>query len=53
MMSSAENWTRRDGKFNLQKFYDNIVSLFELDERWANETLNWWNQYVYFIDRAD
>jgi len=49
MMSSVETWNKRDGKFNLERFWHNIVQLFECAEqygveRWANETLNWFNR---------
>jgi hypothetical protein len=33
-----------DSQFNLQKFYNAIVELFEEEDDWAAETLAWWNQ---------
>ena len=44
MASSVDTWSRRDGKFDLQRFYDNIVALFGRDglgDRWADEQLMW------------
>jgi hypothetical protein len=32
-----------DGKFDYMKFWQKIVELFELDDTWAQETLDWWN----------
>lgn len=47
MMSSVENWTERDGQFDLQRFYNYIVQLLDpeagpLSEQWVTETLAWW-----------
>jgi hypothetical protein len=44
-----ESWTKDDGTgFNAKKFYLNIISLFEDDDIWVEETLNWWNECVYY-----
>jgi len=43
-----EAWGDIDGDFNQQRFFENIVSLFEMDPKdsWVVETLAWWNKYV-------
>ena len=51
MMSSVETWTKRDGKFDLEQFWKNIVRLFERADEyglgdWANNTLDWFTRYV-------
>jgi len=50
-MSSVETWTKRDGKFDLEQFWKNIVRLFERADEyglgdWANNTLDWFTRYV-------
>jgi len=34
--------------FSYEKFYENIVTLFEDDpeDPWVIDTLEWWNKYV-------
>jgi hypothetical protein len=48
MASSIDHWTLNDGKFNLRKFYNNIVGLFDpttgMSQDWIDETLAWWNE---------
>ena len=49
ILNSKESWTKDDGAgFNAEKFYLNIISLFEDDDVWVKETLNWWNECVYY-----
>jgi hypothetical protein len=33
--------------FNAERFYYNIIYLFEDDNEWAQDMLDWWNEYVY------
>ena len=41
-----EKWSRFDAGFDLEAFYSNIVSLFEIDPDapWVSETLAWWDK---------
>lgn len=41
-------WKSYDNLFSLQRFYDSIVALFELDPQdpWVIDTLEWWDGYV-------
>jgi hypothetical protein len=41
-----EEWGELDGDFNQKRFFDSIVSLFEMDPKdpWAIETLTWWDK---------
>ena len=39
--------------FNPEKFYLNIIYLFEDDDAWAEETLNWWNECVCHHHHTD
>jgi hypothetical protein len=41
-----EEWGELDGDFHQKRFFDNIVSLFEMDPKdpWAVETLAWWDK---------
>jgi hypothetical protein len=49
ILNSKESWTKDDGTgFNAEKFYLNIISLFEDDDVWVKETLNWWNECIYY-----
>ena len=47
-LSSIESWYFEDGEFNYETFFDNIVDLFETDDKdpWVVETLKWWQEYV-------
>ena len=47
-LSSVESWYFEDGEFNYETFFDNIVDLFETDDKdpWVVETLKWWQEYV-------
>ncbi|KAI0248513.1 hypothetical protein BJV78DRAFT_1354886 [Lactifluus subvellereus] len=42
-----------DGKFNYMKFWQKIVELFELDDMWAQETLDWWNMEIFGNKRGN
>lgn len=48
MLSSVERWDKRDGKFNLDHFFQIILEFFDPDiglgEEWISETLAWWNK---------
>jgi hypothetical protein len=45
MLSSMEAWDVVHGKFNLQKFYEIVVMLFDdPSDSWMIETLAWWNK---------
>jgi len=33
--------------FNTERFYYNIIYLFKDDNEWAQDMLDWWNEYVY------
>jgi hypothetical protein len=40
ILNLKESWTKNDGAgFNAKKFYLNIISLFEDDDVWVEETL--------------
>jgi len=45
VLNSRESWSTEDGDFHSEKFFNNIVSLFD-GRRWSRETLAWWNAYV-------
>jgi len=51
MLSSKNQWSSVDGDFNAQKFFNNIVRLFEIDpeDEWCIATLNWWNLCVFSL----
>lgn len=46
-------WARTDANFDFQKFYYDLVNLFETededvkDEEWCADTLRWWNMHVF------
>jgi hypothetical protein len=48
MMSSVEQWSKRDGTFNLHNLYEYIVTLLDpnvgMDEEWIDGTLQWWKK---------
>lgn len=51
-------WKSYDNLFSLQRFYDNIIALFELDPQdpWVIDTLEWWDGYelpIYLIYRPN
>ncbi|KAG6839635.1 hypothetical protein C0991_000639 [Blastosporella zonata] len=48
VISSVDIWSIRNGTFNYQDFYSNIVSLFEEkpENPWVVETLDWWNRQL-------
>ncbi|KAK0238381.1 hypothetical protein EDD85DRAFT_1000692 [Armillaria nabsnona] len=55
-LSSLDSWTRRNGKFDLQKFYYSIVDMYEdfPEDPWAVASLAWWNKEVFgSLDGAD
>ncbi|KAI0369441.1 hypothetical protein BV20DRAFT_365547 [Pilatotrama ljubarskyi] len=47
LLSSSETWEVKDGDFDGQEFYANIIKLFKggrsVDEDWVRETLIFWN----------
>ncbi|KAG6872227.1 hypothetical protein C0992_009749, partial [Termitomyces sp. T32_za158] len=47
-LSSVEKWTRKDGNFDLQRFFEMVVRLFESnpEQPWVIDTLRWWNTNV-------
>jgi hypothetical protein len=48
VLNTKESWAIDDGAgFNAERFYYNIIYLFEDDDEWAQDTLDWWNEYVY------
>ena len=49
MISSAETWQHTDGAFNYECFYNNIIELLGMDEKWSKDTLAWWNEYVSYV----
>jgi hypothetical protein len=53
MICSVENWNRRDGKFDLRRFYNAILASLDPEtgpsEEWIEDTLRWWNEYVFFF----
>jgi len=49
IINTNESWTNMDGVFHAQRFYHNIVKLFN-DKKWADETLSWWNEWVFGDD---
>ncbi|KAK0433072.1 hypothetical protein EV421DRAFT_1910364 [Armillaria borealis] len=48
-LSSVDGWTCCDGKFDLQKFYEVIVDMYEdfPEDPWAVESLAWWNKEIF------
>ncbi|KAK0188833.1 hypothetical protein F5146DRAFT_1140393 [Armillaria mellea] len=48
-LSSVDGWTCCDGKFNLEKFYEVIVDMYEdfSEDLWAMESLVWWNKEIF------
>ena len=48
-MSKAESWSVQDDAFNYEIFFNSILELFYIEDdllkEWAEETLDWWNQY--------
>ncbi|KAI0737524.1 hypothetical protein C8Q80DRAFT_1276282 [Daedaleopsis nitida] len=51
VLTSSPKWEDKDGAFNGKLFYQKIVDLFTgptiAEERWALDTLAWWNSRVY------
>lgn len=52
-LSTMEACGDIDGDFNQQRFFENIMSLFEMDPKdsWVVETLAWWNKYVSLLSK--
>jgi hypothetical protein len=48
MLSSTEQWAVTDGSFDMEKFFDATVELFERypDDEWVVDTLDFWNRYA-------
>ncbi|KAF7341461.1 GLOBIN domain-containing protein [Mycena venus] len=47
-MLSTSDWTSRDGKYNYEDLFDNILELFEdPTDTWAIETLGWFQKGVF------
>ena len=51
-------WKSYDNLFSLQRFYDSIIALFEVDPQdpWVIDTLEWWDEYefpIYLIYRPN
>jgi len=48
MLSATEQWSALNDTFDLEKFYNLIVSLSECDPKdpWVVETLAFWNKEV-------
>ena len=46
MLSSCNTWTATDGKYNAEKLFNMVVTLFETDpeDAWCIETLKWWEE---------
>ncbi|KAJ6478899.1 hypothetical protein C8R45DRAFT_833021 [Mycena sanguinolenta] len=49
-MLSTSDWTTRDGQYNYETLFDNVLELFEapMDE-WARDTLAWYQRRVFFL----
>jgi len=41
-----------DGTFDAVDFFDQLMELFEDDEEWVQDTLNWWNERVFGISQS-
>ncbi|KAF7335684.1 GLOBIN domain-containing protein [Mycena venus] len=47
-MLSTSDWTSRDGKYNYEDLFDNVLELFEdPTDTWAIETLGWFQKGVF------
>ncbi|TDL15642.1 hypothetical protein BD410DRAFT_853505 [Rickenella mellea] len=52
-LSTKESWVRKDGDFDMEQFYWNVVGLFEDSGKFGTDLLNWWKQYEHqFISLA-
>jgi len=49
ILNSKASWATEDGGFRADVFYANIVDLFD-DKEWAQDTLDWWNKWVFGDD---
>ena len=45
-ITSEERWTGLDGAFDYDEFANVLFGLFEVDPKWTQVTLAWWNQWV-------
>ncbi|KAI0794393.1 hypothetical protein C8Q74DRAFT_1193200, partial [Fomes fomentarius] len=45
LLSEKDEWSVKDGDFNLEDFFLRIVAVFESapDSNWVKSTLEWWN----------
>lgn len=53
-LSSTTSWGTDNGLFLFNDFYYAVLELFEYPgDPWVKDTLQFWNQYVYLMDRRD
>ncbi|KAF8263533.1 hypothetical protein EI94DRAFT_1703920 [Lactarius quietus] len=46
-ISSEPNWGTMDGLFDYDVFFNVIVEIFDQDEEWKQDTIQWWNKEVF------
>ncbi|KAI9445703.1 hypothetical protein BJY52DRAFT_422297 [Lactarius psammicola] len=46
-LSSRPTWTGTDGSFDYEEFADLLFQVFQQDEDWTNETIQWWNKELF------
>ncbi|KAJ7462487.1 hypothetical protein FB451DRAFT_1180780 [Mycena latifolia] len=51
---SASDWTSKEGSYNYEKMFDEVVHLFEDDptDPWVVETLKWFQEYAPSTSRS-
>ncbi|KAF8262121.1 hypothetical protein EI94DRAFT_1705017 [Lactarius quietus] len=45
--SSEANWSVMDSLFDYKVFFNMIIEIFDQDEDWKQDTIQWWNMEVF------
>ncbi|KAF8269196.1 hypothetical protein EI94DRAFT_1799482 [Lactarius quietus] len=46
-ITSEANWSAMDGLFDYKVFFNMIIEIFNQDEDWKQDTIQWWNMEVF------
>ncbi|KAF8267155.1 hypothetical protein EI94DRAFT_1701250 [Lactarius quietus] len=46
-ITSEANWSAVDGLFDYEVFFNMIIEIFDQDEDWKQDTIQWWNMEVF------
>ncbi|KAI9448491.1 hypothetical protein H4582DRAFT_2069002 [Lactarius indigo] len=46
-LSSQQTWSGKDEDFDYEEFAENLFKVFEENEQWAEQTIQWWNKELF------